>query len=71
MLMTEFNLDDAKAVWQEEAMEKGIELGESRGKAEGKAEGKEEGLEIGETKVLSLMEQGYSLDEIKAKLKPQ
>ncbi|MDR3236902.1 MAG: hypothetical protein LBT84_00185, partial [Spirochaetia bacterium] len=55
MLMTEFNLDDAKAVWQEEAMEKGIELGEAKGEA----------------KVLELLRQGYSLDEIEAKLKLQ
>jgi len=31
MLTTEWNLDDAKEVWQEEAREDGIVIGEERG----------------------------------------
>jgi hypothetical protein len=34
MLMTEFNIDVAKEVWMEEALQDGIEIGESRGKLE-------------------------------------
>jgi hypothetical protein len=52
MLTTEWKLEDAIRVAKGE--------GEARGIAKGKMEGKAE--------VLSLMEQGYSLDEIKAKL---
>jgi hypothetical protein len=47
------------AKWEARGEAKGIEIGEARGEAKG------------EMRVLSLMEQGYSLDEIKAKLKPQ
>jgi flagellar biosynthesis/type III secretory pathway protein FliH len=35
MLMTEFNIDTAKEVWQEEAHEKGLQKGLQEGKAEG------------------------------------
>lgn len=38
MLFAEFNLDDAKEVWQEEAWEKGRAEGEAKGKAAGKDE---------------------------------
>ncbi|GHT64106.1 hypothetical protein FACS1894110_03140 [Spirochaetia bacterium] len=48
MLLTEWNWDDAKEVWQEEA--------------------REEGEKIGENKVLELMEQGYTPEQIKTKL---
>jgi predicted transposase/invertase (TIGR01784 family) len=47
MLYTEFNIDIAKEVWQEEAREdafaEGEAVGEARGEARGKAEGKAEG----------------------------
>jgi hypothetical protein len=59
MFATEWKLEEALEVVKEE----GIEIGEARGKMEGIAEGKME--------VLSLMEQGYTLDEIKLKLKLQ
>lgn len=52
MLLTEWNWDDAKEVWQEEAREEGEKIGEK----------------IGENKVLELMEQGYTAEQIKAKL---
>ena len=40
MLMTEFNIDIAKEVWQEEAREDGRE----EGRIEGREEGREEGI---------------------------
>jgi predicted transposase YdaD len=59
MLATEWKIEDALEVAKEEGLEEGIEIGKAEGKAEVKME------------VLSLLEQGYSIDEIKAKLKPQ
>jgi predicted transposase YdaD len=52
MLLTEWNIDDAKKVWQKEALE------------EGEKKGREETL----NEVLELLEQGYRADQIKAKL---
>ena len=49
MLFTEFNIDDAKEIWQEEAFEDGVAFGEARGEAN----------------VIKLLESGMSLDEIK------
>ena len=43
MLLTEWNWDDAKEVWQEEAREDGIEIGIKRGLEMGRTEGREEG----------------------------
>jgi flagellar biosynthesis/type III secretory pathway protein FliH len=64
MLLTEWNWDDAKEVWQEEARMKGREEGLEKGLEEGL----EKGLEKGQNKVLELMKQGYSVEEIEAKL---
>jgi hypothetical protein len=52
MLLTEWNIDDAKEIWQEEAREDGIE--------EGMEKGREEGMEI----ILNLVRQGYTADQI-------
>lgn len=41
MLFAEFNLDDAKEVWQEEAWEKGRAEGEAKGRAEGEIKGRD------------------------------
>ena len=49
MLYTEFNIDTAKKIWQEEAREDALE------------EGRIEGM----SHVLSLLEEGKSLDEVK------
>ena len=47
MLLTEWNWDDAKEVWQEEAREEGFELGREEGRQEGLQKGHEEkALEI-------------------------
>ncbi|MDR3237866.1 MAG: hypothetical protein LBT84_05115, partial [Spirochaetia bacterium] len=67
MLATEWKFEEALEVAKEEGLEEGIEIGEARGEARGEAKGKAEG----KAEVLDLMEQGYSIDEIKAKLKPQ
>jgi hypothetical protein len=48
MLLDKWDWDEAKEVWQEEAMEKGEKKGEA--------------------KVLELMEQGYTVEQVKAKL---
>jgi len=42
MLLTEWNLDDAKQVWYEEGMEKGLEEGLEKGREEGLEKGREE-----------------------------
>ena len=49
MLMTEWNWDDALAVRYEEGREQGIE----------------QGMEKGHEKVIELIEQGFSVDEVK------
>jgi hypothetical protein len=58
MLMTEWNWDDARDVWKEEAREEGI----AEGREEGKAEGREEVLELLKTK-------GYDTSELEAEMK--
>ena len=49
MVMTQWNFEDAKAVWMEE----------------GREEGREEGWEGGRDEALTLVDQGYSTDEIR------
>jgi hypothetical protein len=56
MLFTEWNWDDAKSVWQEEAREAGF----GRGVVVGEARGREE--------LLALWESGMSLPEAKRQL---
>jgi len=68
MLMTEWNWDDAKEVWQEEAREEGIEIG----REEGIGIGIEKGMEIGRAEerkkerkdFLELLKSGKSPEEI-------
>ncbi len=52
MLLSEWNLADAQRVWKEES----IAIGEARGEARGI------------DKLLSLLRQGYSVDEAEKKL---
>jgi flagellar biosynthesis/type III secretory pathway protein FliH len=52
MLLEEWNWDEAKEVWQEEAMEKGLE----------------KGMEKGRNQILELINQGYTVEQLKAKL---
>jgi hypothetical protein len=56
MLLTEWNIDDARVVWQEEARKDGLE------------EGLKTGLEKGQKNVLELMRQGYTVEQIEAML---
>ena len=60
MLLTEWNMDDAIAVTREEALEEGLE----RGRVEGRQYEREESRNY----FLELINQGLSLDEIKARL---
>jgi hypothetical protein len=52
MLLTEWNIDDAKAVWQEEAHEEGME----------------KGMERERESILTLIRQGYTLEQIEKTL---
>jgi hypothetical protein len=52
MLLDEWNLDEAKEVWREEAMEKGME----------------QGMKKGRNQILELVKQGYTTEQIEAKL---
>jgi hypothetical protein len=56
MLLTEWNIDDAKEVWQEEAWEEGME------------KGVEKGVEIERGNILNLIRQGYTLEQIEQTL---
>jgi predicted transposase YdaD len=56
MLMTEWNWDEALAVREEE------------GRMEGRTEGRTEGREEGQNMVLELVRQGYSAEQIEARL---
>jgi flagellar biosynthesis/type III secretory pathway protein FliH len=61
MLLTEWNWDDALAVRWEEGREEGLEKGLERGR--------EEGLEKGRKKrdgeLLTLIEKGYSVEQLR------
>jgi len=72
MLLTDWNLEDAKEVWQEEAREDGLEEGLKKGLEKGQAEGLEkgqvEGRENERKYILSLLDEGLSAEEIKNRL---
>jgi flagellar biosynthesis/type III secretory pathway protein FliH len=76
MLLDEWNWDDAKEVWQEEAREEGLLLGMERGMERGKEKGKEKGLLLGReegaaeerNRLLNLMKQGYTAEMIEKML---
>jgi predicted transposase YdaD len=53
MLVYEFDLDTAKEVWREEALEEGMEKGMEKGLQEGKEMGLQEGKEEGKVLVLA------------------
>ncbi|MDR2482763.1 MAG: hypothetical protein LBD08_03935 [Treponema sp.] len=63
MLITEWNLDDAKQVWFEEGREEGFE--------KGREEGFEKGAQNKQLEVLTLLEQAESLDDFKRLLRVQ
>jgi SOS response regulatory protein OraA/RecX len=60
MLLTEWNWDDAKVIWQEEAREEGLEEGLERGLERGREEERKT--------ILELMRQGYTAEQIEAML---
>jgi hypothetical protein len=68
MLLDEWNWDDAKEVWQEEAREEGLLLGMERGMERGKEKGlllgREEGAAEERNRLLNLMKQGYTAEMI-------
>jgi flagellar biosynthesis/type III secretory pathway protein FliH len=80
MLLDEWNWDDAKEVWQEEAREEGLLLGMERGMEKGVEKGREEGREKGlllgrekgaaeeRMRLLNLMKQGYTAEMIEKML---
>jgi len=63
MLTTEWNWDDAKEVWQEEAKEEGIAIGEVKGE--------KSGVDKNRAEILSLIKKGYTLVDIENMLKAQ
>ena len=71
MRITEWNTEEAIAVWREEAMEEGLKRGLERGRTEGRAEGLERGLERGRTEgkretARKLKAMGLSAEQIAA-----
>ncbi len=64
MLLTEWNWDDAKEVWQEEAFEAGEIKGRREGRQSGLIEGRQSGLKDGEIKglLVAYKEMGIDLD---------
>ena len=59
----------AKREARKEGLEEGLEEGRAEGRAEGLAKGLAEGLVEGRNEVLDLLEQGLSVDEVKARLR--
>jgi predicted transposase/invertase (TIGR01784 family) len=65
MLFTEFNIDIAKEVWQEEAREDALLEGIVKGRAEGRTEGRAEGrAESAIDFARKLLRRGRPLSEI-------
>jgi len=73
MLTTEFNMEDAREVWEEEAreegLEKGLEKGLKQGLKQGLKKGREKGLKQGlkkgrETIAIEMKNEGFSDDMI-------
>ena len=69
MLTTEFNMEDAREVWEEEAREEGLEKGLEKGRKEGRKEGREKGLKQGLKKgreeiAIEMKNEGFSDDMI-------
>jgi hypothetical protein len=64
MLLEEWNLDEAKEVWWEEGWEQGLEEGIEKGREQGL----EQGIEQGREQFLELINRGYTIEQLKAKL---
>ncbi|MDR2615748.1 MAG: hypothetical protein LBC28_04120 [Oscillospiraceae bacterium] len=65
MLMTEFDLDVAARVWKEE----GFEIGVEKGREKGREEGREEGREAERRRLISLLQGGYTIEQLEALLR--
>ncbi|MDR2210009.1 MAG: Rpn family recombination-promoting nuclease/putative transposase [Spirochaetaceae bacterium] len=66
MLLTEWNWDDAKEVWQEEASAAALAKGIAEGRAKGIAEGRAKGIVEERREVLDMLEKGYTVEQLKA-----
>jgi len=71
MLTTEWNWDDAKEVWQEEAREDGIVIGTEKGIVIGEERGEKKGVEKNRAEILGLIKKGYTLADIENMLEAQ
>jgi hypothetical protein len=60
--ITEWNWDDAKEVWQEEASA----AARAEGLSQGRMEGIVEGVVKGHNEVFALLEKGYTVEQLKA-----
>ncbi|MDR2900720.1 MAG: Rpn family recombination-promoting nuclease/putative transposase [Treponema sp.] len=68
LLLEEWNIEDAKKVWREEAREEGHAEGHLEGRKVGREEGRQEGREERNDYFLALLDQGLSVEEIKKRL---
>ena len=68
MLTTEFELERARKVWEEEAREEGIAIGEERGIAIGEEKGREEGREESIRETVQEMKKENFPDEVIARI---
>jgi predicted transposase YdaD len=68
MLMAEWKLEDALVVEREEGREEGLEQGLERGLEQGLEQGHAQGRKEGQNMILELIRQGYSVEQIEAKL---
>jgi flagellar biosynthesis/type III secretory pathway protein FliH len=73
MLATEWNLEDALRVREEEGIQRGrqegIQIGEQRGKQRGMQIGERSGEQQKAAEILKLFDTGYSMEEIRERLK--
>jgi flagellar biosynthesis/type III secretory pathway protein FliH len=72
MILSEWNTEEWGAVQREEGWEDGweagIEKGLERGMEKGREEGWEKGREEGQNMVFELLDQGYTPEQIRARL---
>jgi predicted transposase YdaD len=68
MLSAEFDINVAERIWKEEAMERGIEKGRREGMEKGMERGREVGRKEGKEEFLSLIRQGYTLEQLEKSL---
>ena len=67
-MLLEWNLEEAKTAWREEAWEDGLEKGREEGLERGREEGREEGMEKCRQFFLELLNQGLSAEEIRQRI---